>query len=398
MKDLKIVLSIALIFLSLFDIKAQSSHKFSTKNEKNNQSFKIIGEIDGLEENEQVLLLKYSHPFVDTSWKIIDSAIVKAGQFSFETRLDDGPRLFMLSFPKHTKYAIGLFGNETIKVTSKMKLDEMPKQTIFEFLKFEGSSVADDFLYTMAIDRMWYSSMAYLKSAIARYRDSSMSRENIEHVSTLIQAKKLLNNSVQYLFTYDFFPKRSGAVCELFTECYDADRKYDSLWLHVFNNLSEEEKNSYYGKILGRNLQLLLGQTAPNFNFITNNNISSSLKKITDGNKLTILHFWSNASNNHQKYHDELSNIYQKYHSKGLEVISVSLDANQNKWKKVIQEDKIPGLQTCDFKEEESEPALLYNIKPRDIVNILLDRNGKIIAWDVDGSELFVYTKKLLGD
>jgi peroxiredoxin len=382
---------IAIIFSKLTN--AQTSYISQINNDKSHQILKITGEIPGLQENEPVILKKYFHPFSTTSWRTVDTAYLKNSQFVFEHHLTDGPRLMMIYFPKHRKFAISTLGNENVIINSNWKIDEMPKETIAEFLQFNGSESATDFLYMMAIDRLWIQCVSRINSSLRNYRDSILSKENLKHVWDFITAKRLIANGIQLLFTDNFYAKRNTGMCELFAECGDADRKYDSLWARVYNSLDEQTKNSYYGKLLGEHINLFMGQSAPDFSFKTPDNKLSSLKKISQSNKVTILHFWSNQSDfaDLGKYHKEISDLYEKYHLKGLEVVNVSLDANPIKWKRTINEQNIPGFQICDFKEEESEPAVLYKITPKDITNILIDPNGKIIAWDVEGPQLFAY-------
>jgi hypothetical protein len=137
---------------------------------------------------------------------------------------------------------------------------------------------------------------------------------------------------------------------------------------------------------------------APNFKFVPKDGNETSLNNIVKKNKLTILHFWSNGSIERDRIHGELVRAYSKYKSKGLEIISVSLDANPEKWTRVIQQDKIPGYQTCDFKEEEGPIAQLYKMDPKSTVNVLIDQDGKIVAWDVDGPALFGYLYQIFGE
>ena len=395
-KSFQVLFIISFSFLS--STYAQLNTKRILTDIDSNKKLEITGTISGLQEGEPLYLLQFNYPFTQKSWVLIDTAYVKGEKFSFEYRLTDGPRLFMISFPKHKKIAIVTLGNEKINISSKLMIDEMPKQTIFEYLKFSGSDLANDFLYLSGIDRLWLSSLSAINTQIHSYRDSSLSKENLERILTLMQSKSLINNSIQFLFTYDFFSKRNDGVCELFTECPDPDRKYDSLWIKVFNNLDDETRNSYYGKILKENIRLCVGQVAPDFQIASDKGESNSMKKIVEKNKLTILHFWSNESPERQTIHNELMSIYKKYHGKRLEIINVSLDSNPDKWKRIIKEDNLLGYHSCDLKEEEGEAAINYKIRPKDIVNILIDQSGKIIAWDLDGPQLYALMYKLFGD
>jgi hypothetical protein len=80
--------------------------------------------------------------------------------------------------------------------------------------------------------------------------------------------------------------------------------------------------------------------------------------------------------------------LYDKYHSKGLNIIGISGDDNNNDWKNAIQKDSIPWTNISDLKGFKNKAFLIYGVKliPR---MILLDKDGIIIDndfnyWDAE--------------
>ena len=79
--------------------------------------------------------------------------------------------------------------------------------------------------------------------------------------------------------------------------------------------------------------------------------------------------------------------VYNKYHSKGLEVLSVSLDNDKNKWIGAIQKDKLVWNHVSDLGAWKSEAVRLYHVTsiPQ---TFLLDKDGKILAKGLRGEAL----------
>jgi peroxiredoxin len=83
-------------------------------------------------------------------------------------------------------------------------------------------------------------------------------------------------------------------------------------------------------------------------------------------------------------------------HSKGLNIISVSLDNNADEWKKAIAKDKLTWTQVSNLKEMQDPIAMQYGITQIP-TTFLLDASGKIVAIDLRGDDLKVKIKELLG-
>jgi len=92
--------------------------------------------------------------------------------------------------------------------------------------------------------------------------------------------------------------------------------------------------------------------------------------------------------------------LYEKYHKKGLEVIGLSADTDPRKWKIGMLD--IPWLNVSDLKGDKGIVQQVYREFPNpgqaNTANILLDSEGRIIAWDANGLELQWYLSNLLGD
>lgn len=88
--------------------------------------------------------------------------------------------------------------------------------------------------------------------------------------------------------------------------------------------------------------------------------------------------------------------LYNEFHSKGLNIISVSLDYNAAKWKSAIANDKLSWTQVSNLKEMKDPIALQYNVTQIP-TTFLLDASGKVVAIEIYGEDLKAKVKELLG-
>jgi peroxiredoxin len=94
----------------------------------------------------------------------------------------------------------------------------------------------------------------------------------------------------------------------------------------------------------------------------------------------------------------ELPNVlaaYEKYHDKGFEIVGVSLDEKLEELKTTLAEKKMTWQQYFDGKGWDSEVPKKYGIIEIP-ATFLLDRDGRIVAQDLHGTDLDQQLQKLL--
>ena len=95
--------------------------------------------------------------------------------------------------------------------------------------------------------------------------------------------------------------------------------------------------------------------------------------------EVTILDFWASWCPDCRKVNPDLVNIYNQFKDKGLNIVSVSLDTDAEKWKKAIADDNLTWPNhVSDLKGWNNEVAGMYMIAfiPQ---NLIIDKNGMII-------------------
>jgi thiol-disulfide isomerase/thioredoxin len=138
---------------------------------------------------------------------------------------------------------------------------------------------------------------------------------------------------------------------------------------------SDQTKN-FHNKVEGM-LQAMIGSAAPDFTFDTPD--GKKLSPSSFKGKYVLLDFWASWCGPCRAESPNMVNMYKKFHPKGLEILSVSLDDNRDKWLAAIQKDKLEWNHVSDLAGWQSAAVKLYNIIgiPQ---TYLLDKEGKIIA------------------
>lgn len=113
--------------------------------------------------------------------------------------------------------------------------------------------------------------------------------------------------------------------------------------------------------------------------------------------KYVLIDFWASWCGPCRRENPNVVRLYDQYHDKGFEIFSVSLDKQQGRWVKAIQQDNLKWPDhVSDLKGWNSDAAQLYGISsiPH---TILLDPDGKIIGTGLRGEALEDKLKEVLG-
>ena len=113
--------------------------------------------------------------------------------------------------------------------------------------------------------------------------------------------------------------------------------------------------------------------------------------------KVTLIDFWASWCQPCRQENPNVVALYKAFHSKGLNIISVSLDEDAVSWKEAIVKDKLTWTQVSNLKEMKDPIALQYGITQIP-TTFLLDAKGKIIAIDLSGNDLKVKIKSMLSE
>ncbi|HET6225141.1 MAG TPA: TlpA disulfide reductase family protein [Bacteroidia bacterium] len=132
--------------------------------------------------------------------------------------------------------------------------------------------------------------------------------------------------------------------------------------------------------------KISVGSMAPEINMNTPEGTPLPLSSLKG--KVVLIDFWASWCGPCRAENPNVVAAYNKYSSKGFDIYSVSLDKELDKWKQAIAKDNLVWKNhVSDLKFWQSPVVKLYNFDHIPI-NVLIDKEGKIIAKDLRGAEL----------
>ncbi|WP_425075216.1 redoxin domain-containing protein [Psychroserpens sp. S379A] len=319
----------------------------------------------------------------------IDTAIVMNEAFIFEGKVDY-PRMLNLKINSVRGSIPLILENETITIS--VNKDNLTNS------KIEGS-VANSALaeYTKTISELNAKRFASSRKLRSQQQDSNL---NIEELKTKMNDLSLKIENLPY----EFIEKnKDNAFSIIQLQKLAKEKTADFSKIEkALTNLSESQQNSIPANTLKKQIQSKraelaatkateIGQIAPSFSAPTPEGKSLALNDVKG--KLTLIDFWASWCKPCRRENPNVVKVYNKYHSKGLEIISVSLDGSRNQrdpkaaWIKAIEDDKLTWSHVSNLSYFNDPVAKAYNIRSIP-ATFLLDESGKIVAKNLRGDAL----------
>ncbi len=141
--------------------------------------------------------------------------------------------------------------------------------------------------------------------------------------------------------------------------------------------------------------QIKQGYKAPEVALPTANGDTIRLSSLKG--KVVLLDFWASWCGPCRVSNKGLVKLYPKYKEKGFEILGVSLDEDLSDWQKAVKKDKINWLQVIDKGGWESGTVNQWRISAIP-TSYLINKDGLLIAMDLEGKNLEKALQELLGD
>ncbi|WP_316846224.1 TlpA disulfide reductase family protein [Pedobacter psychrodurus] len=130
-----------------------------------------------------------------------------------------------------------------------------------------------------------------------------------------------------------------------------------------------------------------IGKKAPSFSLLSLQGDTVSLAQLLKKNKFVLLDFWASWCTPCRATNRNIAPMYADLKSKGIEVVSVSVDENKDLWKKAVASDAIPWIQVIVPAAMKSATVISYQVK-RLPATFLIDQHGIVVKQNIEVKEL----------
>ena len=150
-----------------------------------------------------------------------------------------------------------------------------------------------------------------------------------------------------------------------------------SMFSHFNENLRKSPRGASIDSALDRKVSLSINKPAPVFSILATDGVNYGIESFRG--KYVLLCFWASWCGPCVKNIPMLKNIHKDYGGK-VEMISVSIDKDEKKWKDALEKYKMNWIQTCDIPPYNKNNQLMKTYDINFIPEyILLDGEGKIV-------------------
>ncbi|MGN6530794.1 MAG: redoxin domain-containing protein [Ginsengibacter sp.] len=365
MKKYFSVLSI-ILFLNI-NVKAQDS------------AFAINGNLEKIKEGTIFLnIYKEGETFRD-------SALIKDGKFQF-TGFVSSPFFASLTMPERkSDYFTFYIEPATMQVTGRgdsLKLlnvkgssinsdDKLLKERMKAISKWEaGNSKIYEEAYKNQ-NRKVMDSLDLVDFDILAAKRKVVSAFVKENPKSMMSAMAILENYAYYAEASDVEP--------------------------LYNELDKKIKNSSKGKEIKKMVdtyaKVAIGKTAPDIIQFTPDSSKLSLTSLKG--KYVLIDFWASWCGPCRRENPNVVAAFNQFKDKGFTIFGVSYDTKKDSWLKAIAADHLDWNQVSDLKGWKNSTSEEYGIKAIPS-NILVDKNGVIVAKNIFGEKLTQKLKELL--
>ncbi len=363
--------------------------------------FSIEGSITGLEDGTK---LELKPAATHTDEKALAECIVKDGHFLFKEKLDE-PRLFNIQVSSSYSIITVMAENTKIEVNATASISKRGEDTVYNFsdVLVKGSDLHKMYLHKMAFkDSLNDEYEAYFK----KY-DDVLKRLNNARADKDEAGIASIRNSDEYKAfekaEHDFFTgvERSTNNAIL--------KNKDSFWgplimlqsmnyftpeqKPLYDAFSQEAKDSYYGKIVYKELfpPRLVDKEVPAFELPDKNGEMHSFSQLKENKKYVLIDFWASWCSPCRKEIPNLKRIYSEFSGKGLQIVSVSIDQKQAPWLKALDQEGMVWPNLWDNNNVDN----LFLVKAIPAL-FLVNEKGIVISDDLRGEALYEELNELL--
>jgi peroxiredoxin len=326
-----------------------------------------------------------------------DTTIVKDHAFSISADVQNGGSTFILQAGKNPeKNGLGMF---MVMQPGKMHI-EGGNGTGFKGATFSGDGFVTDWFEMEKIMEPTNELFKQMDGLTADFQEANKlgDQEAAKRIADEVKVvrQKIVVNGKQFMDAH------LGSVGSAYI--------MNAL---LSNLLTSQEKISYVSKFTGRAYDNHLtktmlatltgteaqwiGKPAPDFSQPDANGKMISLKDFKG--KYVLLDFWASWCGICKKDIPELKEVHEKMKGKNISFVSISIDDDNNKWRKALSEQNMAWPQLSDLKGDQNAAGQAYKVEGIP-AKFLIDPNGIIVGAgfrekDARGNSIKILEKSL---
>ncbi|MBS1647792.1 MAG: AhpC/TSA family protein [Bacteroidetes bacterium] len=348
------------------------------------KSFVINGTIKKVNDNAYVYL---SHIYNEQTQ--IDSALVKNEKFTFKGKTPE-PNMYWITLHKNETPQL-IFFADNAPITIAADADSMAHA------KINGGTTQNDYKHWLAMQAKY----AEMRNGLITQYNGHMRSNNQEGAKKVVDTAGIAERAYEkgILKFIKEHPQSNVSAYAIYSVNFDWPKMDE--YEEMYNVLSPQVKAGKFGKLAHDKIEGMkmkdatVGVTAANFSQPDVNGKMVSLNSYKG--KVVLVDFWASWCGPCRAENPNVVAAYQKYHPKGFEILGVSLDQNKDKWLQAISNDNLTWTHISDLKGWGNEAAKKYGVTSIPF-NVLIDKEGKIIAKGLRGKALDDELAKIFGE
>lgn len=361
----------------------------------NEKGFKMEGETTGLNDSTAVYIVKLSDDGMDIT--PTDTTYVVNNKFSFKIDNVEEIDVRYLQFGAKEEGMFLPFVLE--KGTVKVVFDKTDNKNS----KVTGTKSNDDLArFNEGIKPISDEIQAYQEKNQKVFQEAMQNGDQ----ETMARVMQEMTEKQQKIADYakDFITKNNESFASLMLFSNLAAQYEIEEVKKIFNGFSDEVKNTKLGKDIQKRINeveageqqaagIEVGTKAPDFSAKTPEGKETSLYE--NLGKVTIVDFWASWCGPCRQENPNVVALYNKFKSQGLNIVGVSLDDDETKWKDAIAKDKLAWVQVSNLMKWNDPIAKQYGVRAIP-ATFILDAQGVVVAKDLRGEELEAKIAELL--
>ncbi len=344
-------------------------------------SCKIEGTVENAKDGDTLYIARMT----DGTFLPTDTVLLTDGKFSMKVACDSTviASYYYQDKQNHEIYSNIFFmenGNVKLGISSNGKVSGTECNDIYQQLMDSVYAIHAQMSKIYSEHALTDSTMEFTPDPETEEQLIALDRQSNELVKENVKAH--INKPVGYF---------------LFLSCYNMFTPAEILELadQVAPNYKNSSTINYIKEEAQRGMNLASGQSFADIALPAIDGSNLRLADIIKNNKLTLVDCWASWCGPCRKEMPNVVALYKKYHEKGLEIIGISFDEDENEWKQAVEEMNMTWPQVSELQSWDNIMTRQYGVTSIPYT-ILIDSNGTIIGQQLRGKELEDKVKEYL--